>query len=183
MNFYTRITGASSQRYYNLDLRSSSPPDAQAPSSSAATTTTTDDVRKTSRYNYYSQAALPRRIPAGRRMVAEHGGRQVRRRRDETASERERTRARQLNDAFDRLRRVVPSPAHDERRRLSKIATLRLAINYLGALMTVLDHRQASPLSVDHLGDIGTVTGQHVCTSAHSNVTDITYMPVILRHS
>ena len=95
-------------------------------------------------------------------MADHHGGRQVRRRRDETASERERTRARQLNDAYDRLRRVVPSPAHDERRRLSRIATLRLAVNYLGALMTVLGHRQ---MSADRPGDIGTVTGQHVCTS------------------
>ena len=72
--------------------------------------------------------------------------RQVRRvrQRDETATERERTRARQLNDAFDRLRSVVPTSAHDERRRLSKIATLRLAVNYIAALTTLLGHRQMS---------------------------------------
>ena len=84
---------------------------------------------------------------------------QVRRRRDETSTERERTRARQLNDAFDRLRRVVPTSAHNERRRLSKIATLLLAVNYLAALKTLLGHRQMSPLSPGQRDDTATVVG------------------------
>jgi len=123
---------------------------------------TPDDARTTCAYNCCSQEIQQRRTPSGRTgsgVPDDHHRLQVRRRRrrDETASERERTRARQLNDAYDQLRRVVPRSAHDERRRLSKIATLRLAINYLGALMTLISHRQMSSLSAHRPDNTGTV--------------------------
>ena len=54
------------------------------------------------------------------------------------ATERERTRMHMLNDAFDELRRVVPKSNLSEHQRLSKIATLRLAIHYISALTSIL---------------------------------------------
>ena len=95
---------------------------------------------------------------------------QVRRRRDETATERERARAHQLNDAFDRLRRVVPTSAYDERRRLSKIATLRLAVSYIGALTTLLGHRKLSSFSDDQLDDNDKAVATLVRTSQPNQI-------------
>ncbi|XP_060569450.1 neurogenic differentiation factor 1-like [Ruditapes philippinarum] len=54
------------------------------------------------------------------------------------ATVRERTRMHMLNDAFDELRKVVPKNSLGEHQKLSKIATLRLAIQYIGALVTTL---------------------------------------------
>ncbi|XP_052829165.1 heart- and neural crest derivatives-expressed protein 1 [Octopus bimaculoides] len=56
----------------------------------------------------------------------------------EGATERERTRMHMLNDAFDDLRRVVPKSNLSEHQKLSKIATLRLAIHYISALASIL---------------------------------------------
>ena len=56
----------------------------------------------------------------------------------ECATERERTRMHMLNDAFDELRKVVPKSNLSEHQRLSKIATLRLAIHYIAALTSIL---------------------------------------------
>lgn len=54
------------------------------------------------------------------------------------ATVRERTRMHMLNDAFDELRKVVPKTSLGEHQKLSKIATLRLAIQYIAALVTTL---------------------------------------------
>ncbi|XP_053379996.1 uncharacterized protein LOC128548655 [Mercenaria mercenaria] len=54
------------------------------------------------------------------------------------ATVRERTRMHMLNDAFDELRKVVPKNSLGEHQKLSKIATLRLAIQYIAALVTTL---------------------------------------------
>ncbi|ELU00185.1 hypothetical protein CAPTEDRAFT_69807, partial [Capitella teleta] len=51
---------------------------------------------------------------------------------------RERTRMHMLNDAFDDLRKVVPKSNLSEHQKLSKIATLRLAISYISALNSTL---------------------------------------------
>ncbi|XP_071107302.1 uncharacterized protein [Haliotis cracherodii] len=56
----------------------------------------------------------------------------------EGATERERTRMHMLNDAFDSLRKVVPKSNLSEHQKLSKIATLRLAIHYISALASIL---------------------------------------------
>lgn len=45
-----------------------------------------------------------------------------------------------LNDAFDELRTIVPKSNLSEHQRLSKIATLRLAIHYIGALTNILQN-------------------------------------------
>lgn len=56
------------------------------------------------------------------------------------ATVRERNRMHILNDAFDDLRRIVPKTNLSEHQRLSKIATLRLAIHYIGALTKILQN-------------------------------------------
>ena len=55
------------------------------------------------------------------------------------ATIRERTRMHMLNDAFDELRKVVPRNKVGEHQKLSKIATLRLAIQYISALVSTLE--------------------------------------------
>lgn len=54
------------------------------------------------------------------------------------ATLRERNRMHILNDAFDDLRKMVPKPNSNEHQRLSKIATLRQAINYISCLTNYL---------------------------------------------
>ncbi|CAC5408270.1 unnamed protein product [Mytilus coruscus] len=56
----------------------------------------------------------------------------------ECATERERNRMHQLNDAFDSLRQVVPKTNLNDQQKLSKIGTLKLAIQYISALTNVL---------------------------------------------
>ena len=57
-----------------------------------------------------------------------------------SATRRERARMHKLNRAYDKLRKVVPKLKCDSRNeRLSKIATLRLAIEYITMLTNYLD--------------------------------------------
>ncbi|XP_022244611.1 neurogenin-1-like [Limulus polyphemus] len=61
--------------------------------------------------------------------------------RRKTANSRERCRMNEINEAFDRLRKVVPSfhaSAGVNNSKLTKITTLRLAVNYIAALTTLL---------------------------------------------
>ncbi|EDW03394.1 basic helix-loop-helix transcription factor amos [Drosophila grimshawi] len=64
------------------------------------------------------------------------GGKEVVKKRRLAANARERRRMNSLNDAFDKLRDVVPSLGHD--RRLSKYETLQMAQAYIGDLLTLL---------------------------------------------
>lgn len=56
----------------------------------------------------------------------------------ECATARERSRMHSLNDSFDELRKVIPKTNYSGDEKLSKIATLRLAIHYIGALSRIL---------------------------------------------
>ena len=57
-----------------------------------------------------------------------------------SATRRERARMHKMNAAYDKLRKVVPRLACDKsNERLSKIATLRLAIDYIAMLNDYLD--------------------------------------------
>jgi len=131
----------------NLRSPSSVPPLSPPPALPAAEAAADDD-------NHGNKADHQRRTSVGRRgAVKEPDRRALRRHHVTPATERERTRARQLNDAFDRLRRVVPTSAtHGQRRRLSKIAILRLAVNYLATLTTLLGQR----LPAERFHDTGT---------------------------
>ena len=71
--------------------------------------------------------------------------RKVSRRQRVAANDRERRRMRQLNAAFDRLRQQIPAPVQTSagsdraHRPLSRIQTLRLAIDYIAFMMNTLD--------------------------------------------
>ncbi|ALC42518.1 cato [Drosophila busckii] len=62
----------------------------------------------------------------------------VRKRRRQAANARERKRMNGLNEAFDRLREVVPAPSIDQK--LSKFETLQMAQSYISALCDLLEH-------------------------------------------
>ncbi|KAI1301205.1 Helix-loop-helix protein 6 [Halotydeus destructor] len=53
-------------------------------------------------------------------------------------NERERARVRNVNDAFDLLRRHLPLTPAQREKRMSKVDTLRLAINYIYDLQQLL---------------------------------------------
>jgi len=55
------------------------------------------------------------------------------------ATVRERNRMHKLNRAFEELRKVIPKESYDGEEKLSKIATLRLAIHYISVLANVLE--------------------------------------------
>ncbi|GIY01421.1 BHLH domain-containing protein [Caerostris darwini] len=63
-----------------------------------------------------------------------------------TANARERTRMQEINDAFETLRKVVPQfPCKEgaDNAKLTKITTLRLAVNYIAALSQILKQADA----------------------------------------
>lgn len=62
----------------------------------------------------------------------------VQKRRRHAANARERKRMNGLNEAFDRLREVVPAPSIDQK--LSKYETLQMAQSYILALCDLLDN-------------------------------------------
>lgn len=55
------------------------------------------------------------------------------------ATVRERNRMHKLNRAFEELRKVIPKASYEEEEKLSKIATLRLAIHYISVLSNILE--------------------------------------------
>ena len=54
------------------------------------------------------------------------------------ATVRERNRMHKLNRAFEELRKVIPKTTYNREEKLSKIATLRLAIHYISVLSNIL---------------------------------------------
>ncbi|KAF8782620.1 twist-related protein-like [Argiope bruennichi] len=63
-----------------------------------------------------------------------------------TANARERSRMQEINEAFETLRKVVPqfpSKAGADNAKLTKITTLRLAVNYIAALSQILKQADA----------------------------------------
>ena len=64
--------------------------------------------------------------------------------RRKTANARERSRMREINEAFDTLRRAVPV-CGDGAERLTKISTLRLAMSYIAALSEALAQADHCP--------------------------------------
>lgn len=77
------------------------------------------------------------------------------------ANIRERRRMYNLNEAFDKLRRKVPTFAYEKR--LSRIETLRLAITYIGFMTELL---QSAPPSSSSSAGIGIGHGLGVCADA-----------------
>lgn len=71
--------------------------------------------------------------------------------RRKNANARERSRMREINQAFEALRRAVPqmSVTHQSNEKLTKITTLRLAMKYISALSAVLSNEPAQDLLSD----------------------------------
>lgn len=72
----------------------------------------------------------------GKKNAGPQAGMEVMKKRRLAANARERRRMNSLNDAFDRLRDVVPSLGND--RKLSKFETLQMAQTYIAALHELL---------------------------------------------
>lgn len=66
--------------------------------------------------------------------------------RRKTANARERSRMREINQAFETLRKVVPqiSSTQQQNEKLTKITTLRLAMKYISTLSAVLSSAESS---------------------------------------
>lgn len=79
------------------------------------------------------QAKLNQKRTSG---ALSHAAPEIMKRRRVAANARERKRMNNLNDAFDRLRDVVPSLGND--RKLSKFETLQMAQSYINALNELL---------------------------------------------
>ncbi|CAG9818809.1 unnamed protein product [Phaedon cochleariae] len=86
-----------------------------------------------SRQDYYSDSKYS---TDSKKVVQPQAGMEVMRKRRLAANARERRRMNSLNDAFDRLRDVVPSLGND--RKLSKFETLQMAQTYISALHELL---------------------------------------------
>ena len=56
-------------------------------------------------------------------------------------NERERTRVRNVNEGFERLRQHLPLPQDIKEKRFSKVETLRVAINYIKHLQSLLESK------------------------------------------
>lgn len=77
--------------------------------------------------------------------------------RRKTANARERSRMREINQAFEALRKAVPqmAPAHPgTNEKLTKITTLRLAMKYISTLSAVLSGADSSPEMMSDCSDL-----------------------------
>lgn len=89
--------------------------------------------------------------------------------RRKTANARERSRMREINEAFDSLRRAVPHAATDDQgEKLTKISTLRLAMKYIAALSAALQEPQIES-DVESL--ISESTINDLCSTSDSSIT------------
>ncbi|XP_052776650.1 class A basic helix-loop-helix protein 15-like [Mya arenaria] len=88
------------------------------------------------------------------------------------ATVRERSRMHMLNDAFDELRKVVPRQNVGDHQKMSKIATLRLAIQYISSLMFTL---QNSGVEIRKIRGhcVGDRRGKRRKTSAKKNAVQL----------
>lgn len=97
--------------------------------------------------------------------------------RRKAANCRERTRMQDMNEAFEKLQKAVPSlgcETDENDEKLTKITTLRLAINYINALSTVLETSEPSSEVMDDYGslsDFGS-TGSAIDSPSSADFTD-----------
>lgn len=93
----------------------------------------------------------------------------VLKRRRQAANARERKRMNGLNEAFDRLREVVPAP--DLEQKLSKFETLQMAQTYIGALIDMLENgSESSELSYNSLYSLDTSSYMAASSSPATSV-------------
>lgn len=91
----------------------------------------------------------------------------------ECATARERGRMHSLNDAFDKLRSVIPNTICSSEQKLSKIATLRQAIYYISVLANVLncgeDSDEGSESEQDSMKEPMPKRSRNETTELHTN--------------
>lgn len=75
------------------------------------------------------------------------GGQRLSKYRRRTANARERHRMREINNAFKTLREVLPRPTRMKESSLTKITTLRMAVDYIQALGDLLNNSDITPSS------------------------------------
>ena len=90
-----------------------------------------------------------------------------------TANSRERGRMREINDAFEVLRLAIPSyPSEQTGVKLTKITTLRLALNYIGALREMLGYDDSTPgIVINNADDLGSAGSSSTGSSATGSDT------------
>ena len=87
-----------------------------------------------------------------------------------TANSRERNRMREINDAFDVLRQAIPDYQETgEGSKMTKITTLRLALNYISALRGMLGYEE--DMCVDGGSSPDSHTSGHMVSPSHSELS------------
>jgi len=101
----------------------------------------TANVGITNDSSHESQQNLPKKGRGGRKKAERPPSPAILRKRRQAANARERRRMNGLNDAFERLREVVPNLGSDHK--LSKFETLQMAQTYIGSLASLLERSKA----------------------------------------
>jgi len=104
-------------------------------------------------WDYYSEEELYEKRKRKSPNKPENGSQPQPEKLRECATERERNRMHALNDAFDNLRQAVPKNNLTEQQKLSKIGTLKLAIQYISALTNVLRSSGVELLTIPNTTD------------------------------
>lgn len=96
--------------------------------------------------------------------------------RRKTANARERSRMKEINDAFETLRRVIPhmSARDCTSEKLTKITTLRLAMKYIAALNTALQDHELESDGDSLLSDYTLTPPDHFITSPVPSLVEST---------
>lgn len=87
------------------------------------------------------QQIIPKKGRGGRKKAERPPSPAILRKRRQAANARERRRMNGLNDAFERLREVIPNLGSDHK--LSKFETLTMAQTYIGSLASLLERSKA----------------------------------------
>jgi len=148
---YSSITESTSDSFINLDyqhFQSGSavhvPDEFLSPhtiTQAIATSSFPTNVFLTDDSSHGSQQNIPKKGRGGRKKAERPPSPAILRKRRQAANARERRRMNGLNDAFERLREVIPNLGSDHK--LSKFETLQMAQTYIGSLASLLERSKA----------------------------------------
>lgn len=137
----TDINSSNTPNYYQVQYTTTNPnPTNEATASSPAKKNQAKTIsEKKPRKCNTSSKKIPHQNPTNSLSPT------VQKKRRQAANARERKRMNGLNEAFDRLREVVPAPSLEQK--LSKFETLQMAQTYIVALMDMLEQGCSSDAS------------------------------------